>query len=736
MFREFYGFSEDPFPLEPNPRFFFLAESHRKVLFSLMYGITETKGFTLLLGETGTGKTTLICHLLSSLGPQIKAIPIFAPPKTFDELLEVILRELKLPLEEGSGNSRLWQLNEYLYQRSAQNETHLIIVDEAQNLTKELLEQLRQLCNPDPIRPRFLQGFLVGRPDITDKLDCWDLRALKQRIVMRCQLGPLTEEESRRYIEHRFKEVGSSLVEIFTPQAAALICRHSRGIPRVIHMLCHLALSTGYVLSQEKIDVPFIKRILPLLHAQKPSVSQRMESLARIFIDRPRNSSRIRRISYALPSEKKFKTLLENIPLKMYMKDRGSVFVFCSEKYAADLKMKPEDITGKTDYQLFPAELAEKYVSGDERIMATGQSEDIEEEYVHEGQTLIVHKVKKPVKNERGETVGILGVYWDIAEQNRKKENEVRKNFENLEESIPELTEDVQRKNKLLEEEIAKLRQMEERLQGAEGLRRIFEKMATPLILMEENKVISLANDEFEKLSGYSKEEVEGKKCLMDFFNQRGSERIAEYLASQGANPGAVVRDKGCQLTDKNGDIRDVSLTLSIIPETKRSVASLTDITETKRTQERIEELKEIYVSLMQNTNDGIALVQNGILRFGNPKIFEILGYTKEELTSKPFREFIFPKDRERFEIQPDKPTNGALNHTSSIRMIHKDGGVRWLENKGALVQWGKDKAVLHFLTDKTHPKQAEEELRLSIEPFRRLVDTLDEYLMASNANG
>jgi general secretion pathway protein A len=510
-----------------------------------MYGITEKKGFTLLLGETGTGKTTFIHHLLSMLGPHIKAIPIFAPPKTFDELLEVILRELKLPLEEGNGNSRLFQLNEYLYQRSAQNETLLIIVDEAQNLSKELLEQLRQLCNPDLIRPRFIKGFLVGKPDIADKLDSWDLRALKQRIVMRSQLGPLTEGESRRYIEHRLKEVGSSLEAIFTPEAAALICRHSHGIPRVIHMLCSLTLSTGYVLSQKKIDAPFIKRILPLLHTQKPSASQRMESLARIFIDRLRNSPRIMRISYALRSEKKFKTLAENIP----------------------------------------------------------------------------------------------------------------------------------------------------------------------------------------------EEEVEGKKSLRNFFNQGNSERIAEYLATQGANPGVVMRDTGCQLLDKNGDIRDVSLTLSMIPETKRSVASLMDITETKRTEERIEELKEIYVSLIQNTNEGIALVQNGILMFANPKIFEILGYPREELISKPFRDFIFPKDRERFEIQPDEPTNGDLNHTSSIRMIHKDGGVRWLENKGTSVHWGKDKAVLHFLTDKTHRKQAEEELRKSIEPFRRLIDTLDKFLIASNGN-
>jgi general secretion pathway protein A len=300
MFKEFYGFSEDLFALEPNPRFFFLTENHKKVLLHLVYGITEAKGFTLLLGETGTGKTTFILHLLSMLGLHIKAIPIFDPPQTFDDLLEVILRELKLPLQEGNGRSKLWQLNEYLYQRSAQNESLLIIVDEAQNLSKDLLEQLRLLCSPDPIRPRFLQGFLVGQPDIADKLDSWDLRALKQRIVIRRQLRPLTEEESRQYIEHRLREVGISLEEVFTPEAAALICRHSRGIPRLIHILCYLALSNGYALSQKKIDEQVIEKILPLLDTQKPSVPQPMESPAMTFIDRLAKTPPMIRISYAL----------------------------------------------------------------------------------------------------------------------------------------------------------------------------------------------------------------------------------------------------------------------------------------------------------------------------------------------------------------------------------------------------------------------------------------------------
>jgi general secretion pathway protein A len=214
--------------------------------------------------------------------------------------VEFILRELKVPLEEGKVGSRLRQLDEYLYQRSAQDESLLIIVDEAQNLSGEFMEQLRLLCNPDPVRPRFVQGFLVGEPDIDEKLDSYDLRALKQRIVIRRKLRPLTEEESRQYLEHRLKKAGSSLEEVFTPEAAALVCRHSGGIPGVINRLCYFALSTGYVLSQKKIDAPLIERILPLLDTQEPSVPQPMESPAMTFIDRFAKSPPMVRISYAL----------------------------------------------------------------------------------------------------------------------------------------------------------------------------------------------------------------------------------------------------------------------------------------------------------------------------------------------------------------------------------------------------------------------------------------------------
>ena len=633
MFKDFYSFSEDPFTLEPDPRFFFLTENHRKVLFSLIYGITETKGFTLLLGETGTGKTTFIRHLLSMLGPQIKAIPIFAPPKTLDELLEVILRELKLPLQEGNGNSRLRQINEYLNQRSNQNVTLLIIVDEAQNLSKELLEQLRLICNPDPIRQRlFFQGFLVGKPDIADKLDSWDLRALKQRIVIRRRLRPLTEEESRRYIEYRLKEVGSSLEAIFTPEAADLICRHSRGIPRVIHMLCYLALSIGYVLSQKKIDAPLMKRILPLLDTQKPSVRQPVESLARTFIDCLANSPWIMRISYALRSENKFKTLVENIPLKMYIKDRGSVYVFCNEKYAADLKMKAEDIAGKTDYQLFPAELAQKYVSDDKRIMATGQVENIEEEYVHEGQPLIVHTVKKPLKDERGETVGILGVFWDITEQKRK-EDELKRHFADLEELVLNRGAELERVDTQLQREVTHHRRVRQELQEIRDMCwTFFENAEIASVVVEENLIISSANREFEKLSGYPRVEVEWEKSLSEFLTPDVFEKIKELCFAGITTLDNVLSDYECQFMGHGGNRKDVRITAARVPGAQKGMVSLLDITDRKRVEEALYDLKEKNEALVENISDAILVVQDGLLKCGNDWVEKELSDSIEPL--------------------------------------------------------------------------------------------------------
>jgi general secretion pathway protein A len=271
MHNQFYGFAEEPFGLTPDPRFFFLTENHKEIIDSLIYRIGEKDGLILLTGESGLGKTTLIRQLLPMLPPNITAIPIFQPTKTFSELLEFILQQLNLPLEERNKSFMVSQFNDYLYHKSAQDEALAIIVDEAQELSNEVMEELRLLWNPDPRRPRRLKEVFVGQPRIEEKLNSMELRPLNQRIAIRHRLRPLTEEESCHYIEHRFNKVGKSASEIFTQEAISLICSNAKGIPRIINMVCYLSLSAGYALAKRKIDSAIVEEVFWILDKQNPS---------------------------------------------------------------------------------------------------------------------------------------------------------------------------------------------------------------------------------------------------------------------------------------------------------------------------------------------------------------------------------------------------------------------------------------------------------------------------------
>ena len=300
MSNEFCGFSEEPFGLTPDPRFFFPTENHREVIDSLVYGIEERDGFILLTGEIGVGKTTLIQQLLPMLGPTIQAISIDHPGEIFDELLEAILQELRLPLQGKDRSSMTSKLNDYLNQKSARNETVVIILDEAQNLSKEVMEELRLLSISDPREPRRLKEVFVGRPQIEEKLRSVDLRQLNQRITTRCQLRPLTGEESWQYIEHRLNKANKSAAEIFTSGAVSSICNYAKGIPRIINMVCHLALSARYVLGEKKVDWVIIKEVLAILESQKPNRWQRIMASLEASADRLGRSSLITKVTVLL----------------------------------------------------------------------------------------------------------------------------------------------------------------------------------------------------------------------------------------------------------------------------------------------------------------------------------------------------------------------------------------------------------------------------------------------------
>lgn len=259
MYDQFFGFSEKPFELTPDPRFIFLTPNLRKALASVIYSIRERGGFISIVGEAGTGKTILIHSLMNSLHEKVKTILIFHTTVSFNDLLRVILRELDLWDVEKSEKSLWNQLVQYSTQIAAKNEILVIIIEEAQKLTEEVMEKLKMFSN---LESKAVKIVLVGQPELEDKLNLKSLTQLKQMIRVRCQIKTLSEEESKEYIDHRLRYVGSSSLEMFTPESVSMICQYAKGIPRILNTLCDIAFLTGYRLFKKKIDVSIVREAI------------------------------------------------------------------------------------------------------------------------------------------------------------------------------------------------------------------------------------------------------------------------------------------------------------------------------------------------------------------------------------------------------------------------------------------------------------------------------------------
>ena len=262
MYTQFYGFSKKPFNLTPDPDFLFVTESHQEALASLIYGIQERKGFISMTGEVGTGKTTLLRYLQSVLDARIKTVLIVQTYINFIQLLKEVLTGLNLTVGSETKFSMTQQLNEYLMQTLERGENLVVLIDEAQNLGNEILEDLRMLSNLETSEAKLVQIVLVGQPELETKLNSEDLRQFKQRIGIRRKIQPVSEGESRAYIEHRLSRVESHAAAVFTPEALSLICRYSGGVFRIINILCDNALLIGYSLQKKMIDADIIREVL------------------------------------------------------------------------------------------------------------------------------------------------------------------------------------------------------------------------------------------------------------------------------------------------------------------------------------------------------------------------------------------------------------------------------------------------------------------------------------------
>jgi general secretion pathway protein A len=249
VYLEFYGLKQAPFDLTPNPRFLFHSGKHREALNHLLYGIRERKGFVQLTGEVGAGKTTLCRAMLEQLNGQFATALILNPVLNANELMKAIATEFGLPV--GSLNldrlDTLAIINEFLLKQAGDGRVSVLIIDEAQNLTEELLEQVRLLSNIETDDRKLLQIVLLGQPELRDRLNSPRLRQLRQRITVRYHLKPLTRFEVPLYVHHRLELAGAKGAPYFTRPALWRIYFYSRGIPRLVNAVCDKALLAGYV---------------------------------------------------------------------------------------------------------------------------------------------------------------------------------------------------------------------------------------------------------------------------------------------------------------------------------------------------------------------------------------------------------------------------------------------------------------------------------------------------------
>jgi general secretion pathway protein A len=262
MYLRFFGLNEKPFAITPDPRYLYLSERHAEALAHLLYGINESGGFIQLTGEVGTGKTTVVRTLLSRVPHHADVAVILNPRVTPVEFLLTICEELGLGIADSDRDSvkqMVDALNRRLLTAHAEGRRIIVIVDEAQNLSAEVLEQVRLLTNLETPTQKLLQIILIGQPELRALLDRTDLRQLAQRITGRYHLEPLTREETRGYVRHRLRVAGAA-EEIFTPAALAEIHRLAAGIPRVINVTCDRALLGAYTQETHKVTASLVRQ--------------------------------------------------------------------------------------------------------------------------------------------------------------------------------------------------------------------------------------------------------------------------------------------------------------------------------------------------------------------------------------------------------------------------------------------------------------------------------------------
>jgi general secretion pathway protein A len=272
MYKKFFELTKNPFEISPDPYFFYGSAQHNEALANIFYGIRAHKGFVVVTGEVGTGKTLLVRCLLESLDRnQVAFSYLFNTRLNEEEFIRYIMQDLSLPVPQTKGEMIL-QLNEYLIGRYRKGLTTVLIVDEAQNLSWEVLEEIRLLTNLETTKDKLLQIVLIGQPELDEKLESYNVRQLKQRIALRCKLNPLTELETRDYIVRRLQRAGAKngAWTIFPDAVIKKVHQFSTGIPRLINTICENSLIVAYAKQNTVVTPEMIDEVAKDLRLNQP----------------------------------------------------------------------------------------------------------------------------------------------------------------------------------------------------------------------------------------------------------------------------------------------------------------------------------------------------------------------------------------------------------------------------------------------------------------------------------
>lgn len=260
MYLEYYHLNEHPFSLTPDPRYLYLAANHRAACEHVLYGIRSRKGFITLTGECGCGKSTICRAVLGRLGPDTRTALILNPVLDGPQLLRAILSDFGVKARGEDRFSSLQALNGFLLAQAEDGVNVVLVIDEAQDLPPQTLEEVRLLSNLETTQQKLIQIVLAGQPELNDRLADPSLRQLRQRITVRYHVRPLEPEEVGAYIAHRLKTAGAGDVPRFTPEAVAKVARYSRGVPRLINAICDYALMAGFAEDTSEIDAGCVAR--------------------------------------------------------------------------------------------------------------------------------------------------------------------------------------------------------------------------------------------------------------------------------------------------------------------------------------------------------------------------------------------------------------------------------------------------------------------------------------------